>query len=83
LSAGNDLDYLLLLEDSRGQQRLAAWTLADSHRVSLQVVSSDQQEVSAVDGLGATSTLRIENQRLGVALGGQPIYVALGSARVP
>lgn len=79
LELPSEKDYVLVLVNSTGSRKLAAWTLGDTHSVALDLPVSG--EVSGVTGTGERYTPKIESDRLVVDLESLPRYINLPAAK--
>jgi hypothetical protein len=73
----NDKDFVLLCSDSNGKQAFAAWTLGDSHAVSVKVGLIQAQDLSAVTFDGHRFVPKREGDALLLDLTAAPQYVKL------
>lgn len=71
---GNKNDFVLVLANSNGENKLAAWTIAKPHTVMLDF---KVKTPTAVKGDGESCASKIENGQLAVELGPVPQYVSL------
>lgn len=77
----SERDFVLLLANSAGEEKLAAWTLEPSSRVSLRISNPGQTfRLVAWDGVG--SELATAADAITLNLGPGPIYAALSPARL-
>lgn len=80
-AGGPDTDYVLLCTNAAGDQKLAAWTLSPSARVTLPVTDSAQaMKVVATDG--HRFDVKPGEDGLVLELGPVPVYVTVAPARV-
>ena len=82
LALPSDQDYALLCQNPAHGQKLAAWTLSESHLVSLEISLNGETKPSVVSGNGERSAANIESGRLSLELGSAPQYVTLGNAAI-
>ena len=75
-----DQDYVLDCENDKGERKLAAWTLAEPHEVTLAV--SGVNGVSASSCTGEALSVNPEFGRLRLILNAGPQYVSLATGRV-
>lgn len=75
-----DQDYVLDCENDKGERKLAAWTLAEPHEVTLAV--SGVNGVSASSCTGEALSVNPEFGRLRLILNAGPQYVSLANGRV-
>jgi hypothetical protein len=78
-SLDNRNDYVLVLTNLAGKEKLAAWTLGDPHSVSISL-SGDPRELTGTLGNGERFSPKIEGQRCDLELATAPRYLALGNA---
>jgi len=77
LDAGQPDDYVLLLVNSAGAQKLAAWTSAGSRAASIELGLDSPGDVAIVDGQGEPQAVNLEQTRLRLALAALPQYITL------
>ncbi len=77
LALANEKDYVLLFANGAGQQKLAAWTLAEPHEVSLEIHQNGEATLSGVKGDGSGCTPKLSGGRLVLELVGAPQYIAV------
>jgi len=77
LDLGNEKDYVLLLRNSEGTEKLAAWTLGDAHAQTLGVKAGRGAKPIGVRGNGASFEPTLEGNQLFVDLAAEPIYITL------
>jgi hypothetical protein len=82
LNVGSDKDYVLLLSNRAGDQKLAAWTLADPHPVTIAAGFGAGSQATAVTGNGAPCPVKIEGKNLVLDLAAAPQYVSLKGAEL-
>ena len=75
---GNTNDFVLVLTNAAQETKLAAWTLADPHSLTLNLQSAPEKELPLIKGDGQRSNLKIQNGQLNLTITGQPEYVELG-----
>jgi hypothetical protein len=81
VTMGNEKDYVLLCKhNSSGAQKLAAWTLAGPHSLSLEINAPADAKFTTVSGTGDPLVVHLEAGRLVLLLNGAPQYVTLGAA---
>jgi hypothetical protein len=68
--------WVLLCVDAAGNQKLAAWTTGKPGTIRLDLGLKPGEQVSAVDGLGQPTSLRVEEAQLVVELSNLPQYIA-------
>ena len=76
---GNDADFILVLKNAAGETKLAAWTMAQAHAVTLEVGGAATRRLGVVTGNGERRELDLDAGRLAVNLEATPQYVALES----
>ena len=81
LPIGKATDYVLLLKNSKGQTRLAAWTTEKAHEVALPVNKRNGSS-GLVDGHGVASPVIAENGVLTIPLTELPVYVNPGKLKL-
>ncbi len=74
----NPQDYVLVWADRAGRQRLAGWTLAKPHTVSVDLGRAEKARLRMVDSRGTTLAPKLEAGRLAFELEAAPRYVTLG-----
>ncbi len=75
LKTESNRDYLLLLRNSAGQEKLAAWTTGSPHSIEVDLPLLPGRPLSAVTLTGDTFTLRLENGKLHLRLRTEPCYI--------
>lgn len=75
-------DYLLLLTDTSGRQKLAGWTLGEPHEIRVELGEKALEGATVVTAGGDTSAPRGSSGRLTLPLTAAPKYVRLGTAAV-
>jgi hypothetical protein len=75
LDTGSEKDYVLLLADGKGHQKLAAWTLGDPHDVSLECRKRGKTQSAEVVSEGGQKNLTPTDNRLTIPVGPMPVYV--------
>lgn len=73
-------DYALLLINDDQNRKLAAWTLKDAHRTTIEL-SFAVTAAQAVLGNGERGNVRLEGTALTVELSGLPTYIRLDSEK--
>lgn len=76
LPVESDKDFVLLLTDTNGSRKLAAWTTAEAHSIRLKLDAKGHAK-RAVDGLGKTLPVVLEEGKLKLDLNPLPRYVSL------
>ena len=77
LDAGSSEIYVLLLTNSEGDQKLAAWHTSGEQEVELDVGLDAASAVALVDGKGQSQQVKLRAGRLQLGLSPLPQYVAL------
>lgn len=72
-------DFLLLFVNSAKQHRLAAWTLAEPHRIETELPIRSSGRISGVNGQGEDYLPGIDRGRLQLDLDVSPRYLRLGA----
>jgi len=80
LATENEDAWLLLGVDAAGNQKLAAWTTGQPATIRLDLGLASADDVSAVDGLGQASAVRVERGQLEIELRPLPQYLAFRKA---
>ncbi|HXU76357.1 MAG TPA: hypothetical protein VN794_07305, partial [Methylomirabilota bacterium] len=75
-------DYLLLCVNGAGEQKLAAWTLDDTHAVSIELGNAPDK-ITAVSVSGGKIDLQQRAGRLELELGPGPLFAGIGKRAVP
>jgi polysaccharide biosynthesis protein PslG len=70
-------DYVLLLVNPAGDQKLVAWTTAEPHSIFLDLDLRSVADVAGVSGLGAPLELAVSQGRLRLELEAAPHFVKL------
>ena len=76
----SEKDYVLLCTNKAGLQKVVAWTLRETHSVSLEGSFKESSNLSAVTGTGESFAPKAKAGRLFLELSAAPQYVALGTA---
>ncbi len=76
-AGGTDQDYLLVLGDAGGAERLAAWTTGAEHEVSLPAGIRTTRALAGVDGMGKNITVESADGRGKLKLTALPSYFQL------
>lgn len=77
LNLTNQADYVLLLVNAKGDQKLAAWTMGAEHTVPLETGLDSTGNFSAHTWDGQVLPVRLQGRHLQLALGPLPQYVTL------
>ena len=75
-------DFVLVLTNTAGETKLAAWTLDQPHAVTLKLQAASVKEFSVIDGMGQPSKIEILHDGVALPLNGAPRYVTLGRAQL-
>jgi hypothetical protein len=71
----SETDYALLFVNSAGQQKLAAWTLAEPHQITFDISADKSKNLTGAKGSGETFTPKSEPGGLSLDLTASPQYV--------
>jgi hypothetical protein len=82
LAQPSEQDYVLILENAAGEQKLAAWTTAAAHSVNVELSSAGAGKINAVKESGESLEPKIDQGHLVLELTSAPQYVALGRNRL-
>jgi hypothetical protein len=77
---GNTNDFVLVLTNANGETKLAAWTSATPHPVTLPLRPTAPQQLTLVNNDGKESKLEVDHDAVALSLDGNPEYVAVGKA---
>lgn len=77
LNAGQPDCYVLLLVNSAGAQKLAAWSIAGPQPASVNIGLDAPGDVAIVDGKGQPQAVNLEQTRLHLVLAPLPQYITL------
>lgn len=80
LHSETDKDYVLVCAKADGQQKLAAWTVAEPHETSIAVDGT--RRAAAISCTGEALAPKLEAGRLRLSLSSHPQYVTLGEGKV-
>ncbi|MCX6901922.1 MAG: hypothetical protein NTW03_00270, partial [Verrucomicrobia bacterium] len=80
LEVGAESDYLLLLTNRSGQQKLAAWTEGQPHVLPVEVGVTSPEDVVLMDGQGKAMAATLEDGKLALKLEAAPQYFTLKRA---
>src|SRR6266542_2669469 len=80
--AGNEQDFVLVLTNSKGETKLAAWTTGEDHSVTLDLKPTSTAELSFADGTGERGTAKIDRNRFTIGLAAVPKYIFLRQAEL-
>jgi len=83
LPTGGTNDFVLVLTNAIGGTKLAAWTLGESHAITLPLPAAAAMDISVVDGGGQAGAVETKNGSLALSISGLPRYVTLGRAKLP
>jgi hypothetical protein len=80
---GNKADFMLVLTNTEGAVKLAAWTVDKPHLAAFAPWQSGSVEnLSWVDGEGGGGTVKIEGNGFTCELSGTPKYITLGTVHL-
>lgn len=74
-------DFVLMMTNSLGETKLAAWTVGEPHLVMIRLQSSPAKGVQIVNNEGQESKIGIKDDRFALPLGSGPSYVILDHAQ--
>ncbi|HWD91517.1 MAG TPA: cellulase family glycosylhydrolase [Verrucomicrobiae bacterium] len=77
---GNTNDFVLVLTNAPGETKLAAWTRAAAHPMTLTLQPTSLKELTVLGINGNESKIKIDGNRAELSLDGNPEYIALGKA---
>ena len=77
IETGKAADYVLLLVDAQGRQKLAAWTLAGERSAVVDIGLEAAADVAIVDGKGEAQAVALQQTKLQLAVSPLPLYVTL------
>ena len=80
LTRDDPKDYLLVLTDSRGAQKLAAWTLGEPHSIAIRIKAVGK--TGTVDSTGQDLAFKLEGNQLLFGVTAAPLYISLGQGEV-
>ncbi len=80
--AGNEQDFVLVLTNSKGETKLAAWTTGEDHSVTLDLKPTSATELSFAQGTGERGTAKIDRNRFTMGLAAAPKYILLKQAEL-
>lgn len=83
LDTGNTNDYVLLYTNTAGAFKLAAWTIAADHPVSLPAGDAGGREFSTIDIAGNRGAIAAANGNLAIPLDGSPKFIDLKDWKLP
>jgi hypothetical protein len=73
-------DFVLMMTNSLGETKLAAWTVGEPHLVTLRLQPSPAKDIQIVNNEGQESKIEIKDDRFALPLGSGPSYVILDHA---
>jgi len=73
----NKKDFVLILENTTGETKLAVWTVGKSHTVAFNLESAAATELVIVDGQGKRGRIEIGKNSFTVTLSSSPAYITL------
>ncbi len=80
---GNKADFMLVLTNTEGAVKLAAWTVGKPHLAAFAPWQPGSVEnLSWVDGEGGSGTVKIEGNGFTCELSGTPKYITLGTVHL-
>ncbi len=74
-------DFVLMMTNSLGETKLAAWTVGEPHHVLIRLQSTPAKGIQIVNNEGQESKIEIKDDRFALPLGSGPSYVALDHAQ--
>jgi len=74
-------DFVILLRNDPGESRLAAWTTADAHQISVPILAGKPASLTVTEHDGKFSTIAVERE-LQIDLTPAPQYIRLGSLKL-
>lgn len=80
--AASQDDFVLVMTNGAGATRLAAWTTASPHSMTLSLRSASAKEISIMNGDGQEDKIEIGDNHFALPLGAMPRYVRLGLAHL-
>jgi hypothetical protein len=81
-TTGNLNDYVLVLTNAAGETKLAVWTLAKPHSLTLTLQPSAANEISVVNSSGQSDEITVANNQIALPLSAAPQYAALGKVHL-
>jgi hypothetical protein len=78
---GNTNDFVLGLTNAKGEKKIAAWTCAAPHSITLSLQPMALKELTIVNNGGKEGQVEIEGGHVILSLDGNPEYVTLGKAK--
>jgi hypothetical protein len=78
----DEMDYVVLLANSKGEEKLAAWTTGDPHTIEVRIRPALEKALRTVKGTGPGFPQKLEKGMLKLALSPLPQYVMLAPTTV-
>jgi len=82
LDPATEKDFLLVLNNAAGEEKLAAWTLAEPHTVNLATKTMQGGKVTGVRSSGDSVEPKLEESQLSFELSPEPKYLTLKNVRL-
>ena len=79
---GDTNDFVLVLTKAGGETKLAAWTRAETHPITITLQATSLKELTVFDISGKNSKITINDNRVDLSLSGNPEYIVLGTAKL-
>jgi hypothetical protein len=79
---GNERDFVLVLTNAKDETKLAVWTLAEPHGVTLDLMPTATTGIIRVGGAGGKKKIQVEQNRLAIELTGAPGYLSLNQVKL-
>lgn len=76
-STGNKKDFVLILTNTKGETKLAVWTLGKPHTVTFDLEATSARELFLVDGNAKSGRIEIGANNFTVKLASSPQYIIL------
>jgi hypothetical protein len=73
----NQMDYVVLLANEEGKEKIAAWSLSEPHTTLAEMDAAKLKKVHGTKGDGEAFSPRTEGQRLSLDLTALPQYITL------
>jgi polysaccharide biosynthesis protein PslG len=80
--SGSQNDYVLLLKNATGAEKLAVWTLASPHEIRLDLETTADKKLRFTDASGKSSEIEMHENHFNVELTDAPKYIDLGTLRL-
>jgi hypothetical protein len=81
LPLASEKDYVLVCSNSKGEEKLAAWTTESTHQATFQIGPETEKARRTVTGTGPGFPQKLEKGRLTLELNPSPQYITLGAIR--